>query len=96
MRYHVFQIIFHIVTLHELNMRLHSSYLFVVDELFKHDAMSWDEEDVRSVMETLRSYARTSLPSSEQALVVNVVECILETRITKIQQNQRWWCCVLV
>jgi hypothetical protein len=46
-----------IVACHQLNMRLHTSYLYVVDELMKHGTMFvWDELDVRTVMETFRIY----------------------------------------
>jgi 7-keto-8-aminopelargonate synthetase-like enzyme len=84
-----------IVACHQLNLRLHTSYLYVVDELMKRgDMFLWDELDVRTVMETFRVYANAHLPYAEHQVVLNIMECILESRIQK-QRKQNWWkmCC---
>ena len=85
-----------IVACHQLNMRLHTSYLYIVDELTKRsDMFVWDELDVRTVRETFRIYATAHLPYAEHHVVLNILECILESRIQKKRTKQKWWvmCC---
>tara|TARA_Y100000389_G_scaffold49323_1_gene44994 strand:- start:105 stop:389 length:285 start_codon:yes stop_codon:yes gene_type:complete len=85
-----------IVACHQFNMKLHASYLYVVDELMRcGDMFVWDELDVRTVMEMFRIYATAHLPYEEHRVVLNIVECILESRIHKKRDKQKWWvmCC---
>ena len=84
-----------IVACHQLNLRLHTSYLYIVDELMKHgDMFVWDELDVQTVMEMFRIYTNAHLPYAEHQVVLNILECILESRIQE-QRKQKWWkiCC---
>jgi hypothetical protein len=84
-----------IVACHQLNLRLHTSYVYIVDELMKRgDMFVWDELDVQSVMEMFRIYTFAHLPYVEHRMVLNSLECILESRIQK-QRKHKWWkiCC---